>query len=239
MIPGANLFNIASSVIALQEVAWFTFTGRTISGSGKYQNEYGPPSMISVSFQSVQRQKYNHLGLDFNKTYKMLYTNDEAFDVDRDRAGDRFVVDGRLYEAIGSADWIFQDCWKGVMVVDVGPATDFIDYIVTTDPDVEEWNQEITFKGGVPVRIYVTEWTAVAGFEGAITTLGGNADLTASAIAIINGSEYTGGIQFVIDEFTPFIDEDWPASTGGPVWLEITSPSDMTGTIILSGGELS
>lgn len=236
MIPGSNLFAIASGIIALQDVLWFSFSARTVTTSGKYINSYGLPQVIRGSFQSVRRQMVNHLGLDLNKTYKMLYTNDSAFDVDRNRAGDRFVVNGRLYDAVGSGDWAFQDAWKSLLLVDVGPATDFINYIVTTDPAVTIWDQTIDFKAGVPVRILVTAWTAVSGFDGSIATVGLSDDVTAAAIAIINGSEYEGNVQFIEDFFVPFFDDGWPASPGNPVYMEITSPIDMTGRVILSGG---
>lgn len=121
MIPGTNLFNQAMTVFTPQEVVWFAFTDRVVSDSGKYVNGYAPPVTILGSFQSVNRKFYQQMGLDLNKTYKTLYTNDPAFDVDRGRAGDRFHYAGRIYDAIGSQDWFAQDGWKSVTLVDVGP----------------------------------------------------------------------------------------------------------------------
>jgi len=121
MIPGTNLFNQAMTVFTPQAVDWFASTGRTVLDNGKYENSYAAQVAIMGSLQPVNRKFYERLGLDLNKTYKILYTNDPAFDVDRGRAGDRFHYAGRVYDAIGSQDWFAQDGWKSVTLVDVGP----------------------------------------------------------------------------------------------------------------------
>jgi len=121
MIPGTNLFNQAMTVFTPQEVTWFAASGRTVMDSGKYANSYATPVIIRGSLQSINRKLFQQMGLDLNKTYKNLYTNDPAFDVDRGRPGDRFHYAGRVYDAIGSNDWFSQDGWKLVTLVDVGP----------------------------------------------------------------------------------------------------------------------
>lgn len=236
MIPGSNLFSKAISVIAPQSVMWYPITGRTVGSSGKYLNAYDLPISISGSFQSVKRQMINHLGLDLNKTYKMFYSSDETFDVDRARAGDRFTVNGRMYDAIGSADWVFQDAWKSVMLVDVGVAVDWGDYVVDNDPASYPWVQTIDFKAGISTKIQVNNWTAVETFYAAIKATAQTSGAFVDVSATYGGSNYTSSIEFLSGLLVEFFDVSWPASYGGQVMLEITSPVDVTAIIELSKG---
>lgn len=121
-VPGSNLLAIAATVITQQTVQYLAFAGRTVDPSGLFVNTYAEPVDIRGSFQDVQRAAYVQNGLDLSKSYKQLYAIPQVFDVERGISGDRIVYGGRLYEAVGNANWNLQDGWQGTLFVDIGAA---------------------------------------------------------------------------------------------------------------------
>jgi hypothetical protein len=118
-IPGVNLLALAQSVIGTQTVTYYRFTGRTNNTIGQFVSSFAEPVEIQGSFQPVSRQKYAEYGLDVTRNYAWFYSTTPIADVNRDRAGDQLVFDGKRFEVSGANDWSAIDGWNGVLVVQV------------------------------------------------------------------------------------------------------------------------
>lgn len=119
MTPGSNIFLLASSVIALQDITYSRFTGRTQNAAYQYVSSYATPITIQGSFQPIQRSVYQEYGLDFQKNYAMVYTDKSILDVQRDISGDKMAYAGRNYECLSNLYIYDLDGWVGVLVVQI------------------------------------------------------------------------------------------------------------------------
>ena len=120
-IPGSNLLNLASTVIALPTVIYVRNTGRSEPNAiGNYVPTYAAPQNIKASVQAVNRSRYEYLGLDFQKNYSLLYTSTNIIDLGRDVSGDLIAYNGRILQCESEADWFAMDGWTAVLCIDVG-----------------------------------------------------------------------------------------------------------------------
>ena len=122
MIPGLNLLEIAFGAIAQQEVLWLKFAGNVTNSQGQDIPGYEDPVEVTGSFQSTDTRTIQELGLDTEQRYRTFYTTHPILSVQRSTSPDLMVFYGRKYQVAGEADWLNQDGWKGVILVDVGAA---------------------------------------------------------------------------------------------------------------------
>lgn len=120
MIPGQNLFHLASSVIGLQQAIWKQYTGRTISDVGIETSAYTAGTPISASVQNVSRSVYEQFGLDLQKNYVMVYTDTDMGDLERGISPDLIVWNGGNYQLESNqSDWYMVDGWNGYLAVKI------------------------------------------------------------------------------------------------------------------------
>ena len=118
-IPGANLLNMALSIITPQVVQYFAATGRTTNAAGMRVTSYAPSMDISGSFQPIPRTLNHQLGLDLQADYAMFYSSQLIADVGRDRSGDQIQFAGGRWQAVSANDWTPVDGWNGLLFVKV------------------------------------------------------------------------------------------------------------------------
>lgn len=125
MIPGSNVLSIALSVMGHTSVLYYKFLANTVNSGGYDVATYLPAVTItSGSVQSVNRAKYNELGLDLEKRYIQWFVPGvDVIDIARGYSGDIIEVLGRRWQLTGGDDWYLIDGWKAIMAVDIGPAT--------------------------------------------------------------------------------------------------------------------
>jgi hypothetical protein len=117
-----NLLQAALSVIPPSTVIWIRATGRTQNALGQWVTTYAAPVDLRGSFQPLEKAKYEALGLDMNKHYRVFYVSQPVAPVDRGTSGDRLIHDGRLYQVEDEADWYSYNGWLGLVCVDIGAA---------------------------------------------------------------------------------------------------------------------
>lgn len=118
MIPGINLYKLATSVIGTQQVQYYQFIDRTTNDVGNDVSNYAEPVTIRGSFQAVSWNQLQYLGLDLEKEYIALYTDADILNGERDTSGDQIAYQGKRYQIIGKpSDWIRQDGWNGLLCV--------------------------------------------------------------------------------------------------------------------------
>lgn len=122
-IPHSNLLASALTVISPDPFLLGRVTGRTKSLKGQYVSTYAEPTTEYGSIQAVPRNRYQSLGLDWNKNYIQIYTIQPIQDLNRDTGGDRITYNGRFFDVLSNNDWSVIDGWNGVLAVDVGDAT--------------------------------------------------------------------------------------------------------------------
>ncbi|AZD85007.1 hypothetical protein KS461_10075 [Pseudomonas chlororaphis] len=121
IIPGSNLLNIALGVIGTQAATWHQAIGRTENKLGQLVADYADPVTVQGSMQSVDRMKYQALGLDLAKSYYNFYASTPIDGIARGESPDLIDYNGRRHEVVNVLNWSPQDGWRGVMIVDVGP----------------------------------------------------------------------------------------------------------------------
>lgn len=115
IVPGSNILNKATQVIARQTLTWHRFTERVPNEAGQLVSKYAPAVVIRGSFQPVPRSHYMNLGLDFNKSYFNFYAPANILDIERDVSGDQLIFSGYRYQVQSATPWISIDGWIAVL----------------------------------------------------------------------------------------------------------------------------
>ena len=118
-MPGGNLLNMASRVIAFQGVELLPFVDRIKNEARVYINSYGAPVPIKGSAQPVPATAYAALGLERKNNYLMVWSSANIAGVGIDTSSDRIRYNAKIYKAVGSTDWKAQDGWQGYLFVEV------------------------------------------------------------------------------------------------------------------------
>ncbi len=116
-IPGANIYNQATQIISKSTYTYYAFLGRVIDDRGIQVSNYAPGVALADSIQAVSRSLYEDLGLDWQKVYINIFTNNALMVLDRDVSGDQIEFNTARYELLSSTDWNPQDGWRQVLAV--------------------------------------------------------------------------------------------------------------------------
>lgn len=119
-IPGANVLNMAFSVIAKTPILYYKAIGDTLNSVGQYVVQFQPSVTIYGSFQPVERRKYVHLGLDLQKSYFYLFVSRNFIDLTRDIAADQIAFQGQRYQIQSNTEWYGIDGWLQILCVEIG-----------------------------------------------------------------------------------------------------------------------
>lgn len=106
MIPaGINVAALALGAVGQVRVEYLRFTGRAVNAIGLDVATYAAPVAAKGSWQPVSRDKYEALGLDFQKQHVTWITRDLLADLDRDTSGDIVIRAGRRYQVLSATPW--------------------------------------------------------------------------------------------------------------------------------------
>lgn len=122
IVPGSNLLNLAMGVIGAQAAVWYRATGRTQNDMGQYVTSYADPIIVRGSMQPLDKPKYEALGLDMARVHWVFYTSHPIEGVSRGESPDYLEYNGRRLEVVDEANWFVADGWRGLILVDEGPA---------------------------------------------------------------------------------------------------------------------
>lgn len=123
MIPGSNLFNIATRLIKPVPVPYYQYKDRVLNAARQWVSGFEAPVKIMASVQAVKRSSYKQLGLDFQKNYTKIYAAVNLINIDRDSAGDQFIFNGMVYQLEENTRWFVIDGWASALGVEVRRAT--------------------------------------------------------------------------------------------------------------------
>lgn len=114
-----NLYSQATKIIPKQSAQLLKWLSRVDNGRGQYIDTYDSPVTFTGSFQSIPRELFDKMGLDYKKKYFMVYTDTKISGLDRDRSGDRVIYQGSTFKAEKEGGWKPVDGWSGVMLVEI------------------------------------------------------------------------------------------------------------------------
>lgn len=118
MIPGINLFAIATSAILTQEIVWRRFLGNVENPLGQLVPAFDDPVTIQGSIQAMDAKDVQRLGLDMREKHSVLYTSHDIAGIAKDgRQPDQIFYGDDSYDVIGETDWMKQDGWKGLVLI--------------------------------------------------------------------------------------------------------------------------
>ena len=115
MIPGCDLLDIASQMIALQDVNYYKALSRAANDVGQYVTAYYDPVIINGSMQPIAKNLYDSYGLDLQKTYFNFYTSNDLIDLQRNVSEDQIQLDSDKYQCESATNWFKFDGWKAVL----------------------------------------------------------------------------------------------------------------------------
>lgn len=115
---GANLLELAFSVIPSSTASWEHYIGQTQTDSFATIDAYNEPVDVSCSIQRVRQDSYKELGLAMGKKYKIVYISENMGCVNDIQNPDLLTFDGRKWVVIGDVgDWFSYDGWRSILVV--------------------------------------------------------------------------------------------------------------------------
>lgn len=118
-IPGGNLLNLAMSAIQKQEMQYLACAGRTVAENGDWVEQVARPVPVMGSIQPVKRSLYEHMGLDFQKSYHNIFVPRNVADIHRASAGDQFIYKGKTFTVLSNEPWFDMDGWDQCLCVEV------------------------------------------------------------------------------------------------------------------------
>lgn len=122
MIPGSNLLNIAFQCITPVPFEYIAFTGNTERDDGVLIPSYAAAVTLYGSVQALSRNQYKDFGLSYSKSYIEIFTSNNIYGIERDRASDIVQWNGRRYAVSSEIPWQAIDGWDKFIAVDIGAA---------------------------------------------------------------------------------------------------------------------
>lgn len=119
MFPGSDLLSDALEVIDPTEIGHRKFEGRILNDYGLYVSTFEAEVTLEASVQAVPRSAYKQFGLDFQRNYLSAFVSADVLDLQRDVAGDRFIIKGKLFQVVSEVPWFEIDGWVNVTVVQI------------------------------------------------------------------------------------------------------------------------
>lgn len=119
LVPGSNLLALAMGPIARQSLQWRAFVSRSVNAAGDFVSVFADPVAITGSFQAVNRNTYQLLGLNLQQKYSNFYTQADVKTVERDREGDLVDFAGETWQCESDQDWHSVDGWRKILCVRV------------------------------------------------------------------------------------------------------------------------
>ena len=122
-VPGQNILLIALGAIARTPVAYYKDLGRTTSATGRDVTQFADVVIIEDSqVQAVPRNRYENMGLDYQKDYVTWFVANNVIDLKCDVSGDQMTWNGKRYQLVSETDWFAMDGWTYVLCVQIGTA---------------------------------------------------------------------------------------------------------------------
>lgn len=112
-----NLYTLARTLIPSDEVYLSKFLGNTENDVGQLIPSYAVPYFIDAVFQPMESTLIEKLGLEFDKTYRVLYTDEFVQNLEDNTSCDLVYLDDVSYQCLKKTDCLSYNGWNGVICV--------------------------------------------------------------------------------------------------------------------------
>lgn len=112
-----NLYTLARTLIPSDEVYLSKFLSNTENDVGQMIPSYGEPYFIDAVFQPIETTIIEILGLEYDKTYRVLYTDEFVQNIEDNSSSDYVYLGDVRYQALRKTDWLSYNGWNGVICV--------------------------------------------------------------------------------------------------------------------------
>lgn len=117
LLGGMDVLNIALGAIGYDTTMLHRFKARVQNDRGEWVSTYHDPIPVKGSWQPVSADRMKETGFDVTRRYYNFYCRSWHRNVERGNNPDLLVYNGQEYEVIKVTDWIEQNGWVVVMVV--------------------------------------------------------------------------------------------------------------------------
>lgn len=115
MLP--NLFNLATAVIPPETIEYIQFLGNEVNEIGLSVPNYAEPVSIKASVQPLGDTAYKELGLDFQKEYYTVYSNQKMSGLNENPHPDKLIFHGKSFVVQKTTYWNVYNGWGSVLAV--------------------------------------------------------------------------------------------------------------------------
>ena len=112
-----NVLAMAQKIIPPVDILYYKFNTSTIDDYGAISPSFDTPITIKANVHPVPRSVYQEQGLDFNKQYISIFTQQQMFDLDRDNQSDKIEYLGEMYQLFNKSDWTYYNGWNSFKAV--------------------------------------------------------------------------------------------------------------------------
>lgn len=117
MIPGSNLLNLATTIIAKVPFSYYAFTGRSYDNAGDLAINYAAAVTKYGSVQPVARTLFEQMGLDFSRDYITIHTPNNITGIQKGTSGDYVRWNAQWWVVETQTNWYAVDGWKEIVCV--------------------------------------------------------------------------------------------------------------------------
>lgn len=114
---GMNLYATAVQLIGKSDYTYFAAGAITKDPRGFAVPTFAAGVPLRDSIQAVPRSAYKALGLDFDRKYVVIYTDNDLLVTERGTSGDQIEYNGARFQLVSDTDWRPMDGWRGVLAV--------------------------------------------------------------------------------------------------------------------------
>jgi hypothetical protein len=108
---------LAQSQIPPVDITYYKYNSRTVSDTGILTSTYAAGVIIKANVHPVPRSVYQEQGLDFNKKYIKVFTQNQIDDLDRNRSADKIAYKGESFQVFNESDWKTYNGWNSFLAV--------------------------------------------------------------------------------------------------------------------------
>lgn len=122
MIPGSNLLNMASQLIARQPFMLYRYIGREYGAAGELVIQYDDPVTLLGMVQPVPRSVFEKMGLNMSRNYITVHVPSDAIGLQRDSSGDYIRWGSKWWTVESRTDWFDVDGWQELLCIQTDTA---------------------------------------------------------------------------------------------------------------------
>ena len=123
-----NILDIASKIIPRQKIQYRKYIEDEVNEYGVVIQKFSewkdilahvqPGIISSFGGKNINERMYHEMGLDWSRNYITVWAKVDVNTTVLNKAADQFNVNGKIFNAVMTADWIEFNGWKRIFCVE-------------------------------------------------------------------------------------------------------------------------